>query len=108
MRIASPCWHLMQQGAHICAPSLFVVNNGFRTASRGLGGTPPCSEISIAQYDFQRYKDVYNNGKQIRFPLKSMDIAPFVRPEMDESDEDVLVRKTSLSRPLDLPSPIYH
>jgi hypothetical protein len=44
----------------------------------------------VGSYDFRRYETFYNDGKKIRFPLGSLEIFPFIRPEVDETDEEVL------------------
>ena len=58
--------------------------------SRSIASSPPSC---VGFYDFRRYEDLYNDGKKIRFPLASLEVFPFIRPEVDETDEEVLEKQ---------------
>lgn len=48
------------------------------------------SEKTVPMYDFNRFKDVFNGGKSLRWPLETMKVGRFVRPDKDADDKEVL------------------
>ena len=52
----------------------------------------------IPAYDFQRYYKAHNNNQAMQFPVESMEITYFLRPDPYDTDEKILEEQLSQER----------
>lgn len=52
----------------------------------------------IPAYDFQRYRQVFNNNKPLRFPIEDMEVTYFIRPDCHDTDEEILEQQLKQER----------